>query len=174
MYALVVYESMAGNAARAIAEAVARGLADGMRAEVAEAASAPATIGEDVGLLVVGAPAYAFWMSGASTRRSAARQAGGASPGVQGCGVREWLGVLRTSSASLEAVAFDVRVARPRLPGSAARGVIRRLRRAGVRPAGPAWSFYVTGTRGRLVAGELGRAREWGQSLAASHAVRVP
>ncbi|MDA0634198.1 flavodoxin domain-containing protein [Nonomuraea sp. MCN248] len=170
MHALVVYESMYGNT-RQIAEAVAEGLAERMRAEVVEVGSAPGIIDEDVALLVVGGPTHAFAMSRAATRRSAADDApqGLVSRGI---GIREWLSGLRTGSARLAAAAFDTRVAKPRLPGSAARGAANRLRRLGVRSAAPAHSFYVSGTKGPLVAGELDRAREWGETLASSFAVR--
>lgn len=169
MRALVVYESMYGNTRR-IAEAVAEGLAGRMRADVIEVGSAPAAVGEDVALLVVGGPTHAFAMSRATTRQSAAQDA---PDGLvsRGDGIREWLSGLRTGSARLAAAAFDTRVAKPRLPGSAARGAARRLRRLGVRSAAPAHSFYVIGTRGPLVDGELDRAREWGETLAASFPV---
>ncbi|MEU5868248.1 MULTISPECIES: flavodoxin domain-containing protein [unclassified Nonomuraea] len=170
MKALVVYESMYGNTER-IAQAVAEGLATRMRAEVAEVGSAPGHVGGEVALLVVGGPTHAFSMSRASTRDSAAQQAGG--PLVsRGRGVREWLATLSTSSAGLCSAAFDTRVARPRLPGSAGRAVAKRLRRLGVRLVVPPRGFYVAGTQGPLVPGELERARQWGESLAAS--VRVP
>ncbi|MED7923742.1 flavodoxin domain-containing protein [Nonomuraea sp. LP-02] len=170
MYALVVYESMYGNT-RAVAESIAEGLASAMRAEVAEVATAPDVVGADVGLLVVGGPTHAFGLSRVSTRQSAAQQAEGGPLVSGGRGVREWLAALRTSSATLDAAAFDTRVAKPRMPGSAAQGVARRLRRAGVRLACPARSFYVEGTLGPLVPGELDRAREWGESLARAHSV---
>ncbi|MEU1722991.1 flavodoxin family protein [Actinomadura sp. ATCC 39365] len=169
MKALVVYESMYGNTER-IAQAVAEGLATRMRATVAEVGSAPAHVGDEVTLLVVGGPTHAFSMSRASTRDSAAQQAAG--PLVsRGRGVREWLASLSTSSAGLCSAAFDTRVAKPRLPGSAGRAVAKRLRRLGVRLAVPPCSFYVTGTQGPLVPGELERARQWGESLAASFPV---
>lgn len=169
MEALVVYESMYGNTER-IAQAVAEGLATRMRAEVVEVGSAPARVGEDVRLLVVGGPTHAFSMSRASTRQSAAQQATG--PLVsRGDGVREWLAALRTSSAGLGSAAFDTRIAKPRMPGSAARGVARRLRRLGIKVAAPAESFYVTGSQGPLVDGEVERARRWGERLAASFPV---
>ena len=89
MGALVVYESMFGNT-KAIAEAVAEGLATRMRAEVVEVGSAPAHVGREIALLVAGGPTHAFSMSRASTRDSAAQQATG--PLVSGGrGVREWL-----------------------------------------------------------------------------------
>jgi hypothetical protein len=109
-------------------------------------------------------------MSRASTRRSAAQQA--TRPLVSaGNGVREWLATLRTSSAGLRSAAFDTRLAKPRMPGSAARGIARRLRRLGVMVVAPAQSFYVTGTEGPPAEGELERARQWGESLAASFPV---
>ncbi|MEV4805279.1 flavodoxin domain-containing protein [Nonomuraea sp. NPDC049421] len=169
MRALVVYESMYGNTQQ-VARAVADGLATGMPAEVTEIGAAPAHVGDEVTLLVVGGPTHAFSMSRASTRDSAAQQATG--PLVsKDQGVREWLAALSTSSAGLCAAAFDTRVAKPRLPGSAARAITKRLRRVGVRVVVPPQSFYVTGTQGPLAAGELERARQWGESLAASFPV---
>ncbi|MFI7700586.1 flavodoxin family protein [Nonomuraea sp. NPDC049480] len=169
MHALVVYESMYGNT-KEIAEAVAEGLAARMPAEVVEVGSAPSAVGEEVRLLVVGGPTHAFSMSRASTRKSAAEQA--ERPLVsRGDGVREWLATLRTSSAGLGSAAFDTRIVKPRMPGSAARAVAKRLRRLGIRAVAPAQSFYVSGTQGPLVEGELERARQWGESLAASFPV---
>ncbi|MFI7707455.1 flavodoxin family protein [Nonomuraea sp. NPDC049480] len=172
MDALVVYESMYGNT-KQIAEAVAEGLSCRLRAEVVEVGSAPAQVGPAVGLLVVGGPTHAFSMSRASTRQSAAQQATGPliSPGD---GVREWLATLSTSAAGLGSAAFDTRIAKPRMPGSAARGIAKRLRRLGIRALAPAQSFYVVGTQGPLVDSELERARQWGESLAASLPVTAP
>jgi len=164
MYALIVYESMFGNT-KQIAEAVADGLATAMRTEVMEVGSAPASVSEDLGLLVVGGPTHAFGMSRASTRQSAAQQGRVLS---QGQGVREWLATLGTPSARLASAAFDTRIAKPRMPGSAARGVAKRLRRLGLAAVTPAESFYVTGTQGPLVAGEVERARQWGERLGSS------
>ncbi|MEV0389255.1 flavodoxin domain-containing protein [Nonomuraea sp. NPDC050643] len=169
MDALVVYESMYGNT-KQIAEAVAEGLATRMPTEVVEVGSAPGLVAEEVRLLVVGGPTHAFSMSRASTRQSAAQQAPG--PLVsRGNGVREWLASLRTPSSALGSAAFDTRIAKPRMPGSAARGIAKRLRRLGIRAVAPAESFYVTGTQGPLVEGQLERARQWGEHLAASFPV---
>ncbi|MFF4615523.1 flavodoxin family protein [Nonomuraea jabiensis] len=172
MDALVVYESMYGNT-KQIAEAVAEGLASRVRAEVVEVGSAPDQVRPEVGLLVVGGPTHAFSMSRASTRQSAAQQA--TQPLIStGNGVREWLATLRTSSAALGSAAFDTRVAKPRMPGSAARGIAKRLRRLGIGAVAPAQSFYVTGGQGPLVEGELERARQWGENLAASFPAMAP
>lgn len=171
MYALVVYESMFGNTYK-IAEAVADGLALTMKVEVVEVGSAPTTLDGEVDLLVVGGPTHAFGMSRPSTRQSAAEQA--KRPLVsQGNGLREWLGSVRTGSARLAAVAFDTRISKPRLPGSAARAAGKRLRRQGLRIAAPATSFYVVGTQGPPVSGEIERARMWGEQLASLFATRA-
>lgn len=169
MHALVVYQSMSGNTRR-IAEAVAEGLGSTMEVRLVEVAAAPAVVGDDVALLVVGGPTHAFGMGRGPTRQSVVRQAGG--PLVPpGRGLREWLVGLRTSSPRLGSAAFDTRVVKPRTPGTAARAVARRLRAAGVRMVAPAQSFSVTGAQGRPAAGELERARRWGETLAAVHAV---
>jgi flavodoxin-like protein len=168
MQALIVYESMFGNT-RQIAEAVAEGLRTGATVELVEVADAPARIGGDVGLLVVGAPTHAFSLSRAATRADAADQARAAGlPGPRSTdeGLREWLLGLPVPPW-LPAAAFDTRVRRPLLPGSAAHAAARRLRRAGCHVLDRGRSFYVTGTPGPLVDGELERGREWGRELAA-------
>jgi hypothetical protein len=163
MRALVVYESMFGNT-RVIAEAVADGLSRRMRVDAVEVGAAPAAIGDDVALLVAGGPTHAFGMSRPGTRQDAAKQT---THGLvsAGNGLREWLAALPDGSRRM-AAAFDTRIARPRLPGSAANAAERRLRRLGFRVAAPAKSFYVAGTQGPLIDGEQGRARDWGAHLA--------
>jgi hypothetical protein len=162
MRALVVFESMFGNT-EVVANAIAEGLAGPMQVETVEVGVAAARLGGDVGLLVVGGPTHAFGMSRAGTRQDAARQA---SAGLvsTGIGLREWLGGLQRSTG-VAAAAFDTRISKPRLPGSAARAAEKRLRRLGFRIAAPAASFYVEGTTGPLVGGERERARRWGELL---------
>lgn len=63
---------------------------------------------------------------------------------------------------------FDTRVVTPHLPGSAARAADRKLKHRGFRHVAPPETFYVTGTTGDLVDGELTRAAEWGESLLTS------
>ena len=82
-----------------------------------------------------------------------------------GDGLREWLGALTGGSRAVAAAAFDTRIDKPRIPGSAAHGAEKRLRRLGMRMLIPAASFYVTGTSGPLVDGERERARRWGELL---------
>jgi hypothetical protein len=166
--ALVVYESMFGNT-QAIAQAVADGLSTRCETELVEVSAAPTVIENDVSVLVVGGPTHAFGLSRSSTREDAAKQVDGplVSPGV---GLREWLDGVRTPRAPAIAAAFDTRIDKPRVPGSAARGAERRLRRRGFRVSARAESFFVSGTKGPLIAGEIDRARAWGAHLAATSA----
>ncbi|QBI20086.1 flavodoxin [Egibacter rhizosphaerae] len=163
MSVLVVFESMYGNT-EAIARGIAAGLADRAAVRIQEVGAAPAAIPDDVELLVVGGPTHAFGMSRESTRRDAAQRTSEAlvSPGI---GVREWLDALPKLSREVAATAFDTRIAKPRVPGSAARGADRRLRALGFRRIAPR-SFYVGDTTGPLSEGEVERARQWGQRLA--------
>jgi hypothetical protein len=163
MRALVVYESMFGNT-QAIANAIADGLSDRMHVEVLEVGTAaPATIGGDVALLVVGGPTHAFGMSRPQTRQDAAGQAP-AGLVSRGSGLREWLATLQ-APAGIAAATFDTRIRKPRLPGSAARAAEKRLRRLGFRIVAPVASFHVEGTLGPLQEGEQQRARLWGESV---------
>ena len=165
MYALVVFESMFGNTQR-IAKAVAQGLASRMDVRVTEVGEAPGVIGGDVAMLVVGGPTHAFGMSRKGTRESAAQQAADKSLVSPGAGIREWLATVRATHPKVTvAAAFDTRVARPRMPGSAARAAHRRLGKLHFRVMAPR-SFYVMGGQGPLVDGEVERARHWGEQLA--------
>jgi hypothetical protein len=163
MRARVVYESMFGNT-QVIAHAVADGLAQSMSIDLEEVGSAATDIDDDLDLLVVGGPTHAFGLSRERTRESAAAQAveGVVSAGE---GLREWLARVTGGSPGMAAAAFDTRVDKPRLPGSAAHGAERRLRRLGFHIVEPAASFYVTDMTGPLVEGERDRARRWGELL---------
>jgi hypothetical protein len=163
MRARVVYESMFGNT-QVVAHAVADGLAESMNVDLEEVGSAATDVDDDVDLLVVGGPTHAFGLSRERTRESAAAQAveGVVSAGE---GLREWLAMVTGGSPDIAAAAFDTRVDKPRMPGSAAHGAERRLRRLGFHIVEPAASFYVTDTTGPLVEGERDRARSWGELL---------
>ncbi|MBG0816540.1 flavodoxin domain-containing protein [Planomonospora sp. ID82291] len=166
MRALVVFESMFGNT-QTIAEAIAQGLTTRMDVELAEVADAPTAIADDVDLIVVGGPTHAFSMSRPATRQSAAEQA---PDGLvsKGQGLREWLASLDGRPAHTTAAAFDTRVKNPWVPGSAARGAAKHLRRHGFPIVTEAHSFYVAGTSGPLLEGEAERARNWGAELGAA------
>jgi hypothetical protein len=163
MRALIVFESMFGDT-QLIAKAIAAGLSSRVDADVVEVGAAPPALGAEVDLLVVGGPTHAFGMSRPSTRQDAANQAEHSVVST-GIGIREWLHALQHPFRSGAAAAFDTRINKPRVPGSAARGAEKRLRRLGFRIAAPAHSFYVAGTPGPLVKGELERAHRWGREL---------
>ncbi len=159
--ALVVVESMFGNT-RAVADAVAAGLAESVPATVVEVSTAPSRTGVD--LLVVGGPTHALGLSRRATRDDAVRQ-GAVDAGVQ-VGIREWLQDLPDQPGTAVAT-FDTRVRRRGVPGSAARAAMRRLRSRGMRSLHEPQTFWVTTTIGPLAPGELDRARNWGRRLAA-------
>jgi hypothetical protein len=165
MRALVVYESMFGNT-QLIADAIAGGLAQRMRVDAVEVGDAPATLDDDVTLLVVGGPTHAFSMSRPRTRQDAASQAPDGLVSTR-TGLREWLDTLR-APAGTAAATFDTKVSKPHLPGSAARAAEKRLRRLGFRIATPAESFWVSGTLGPLLEGEQDRATAWADQLGAT------
>ncbi len=167
MDVVIVVESLFGNT-REVAEAIAQGLrerAGGAAVGVLPVAD-PAPPLDGVSLLVVGGPTHAFSMTRGSTREDAVRQGAGGDPTL---GLREWIEAAATDLAALAgpAVTFDTRVRH--VPGSAAAGAAKALRRAGAREVDRGESFWVTGTPGPLADGELDRARDWGRSLAERH-----
>ena len=170
MRALVVYESMFGNTKR-VAEAVAEGLSSRLAVDVLEVGAAPSSL-DGFELVVVGGPTHAFGMTRGSTRDDARRQGehSGHPVGSIEIGMRDWLVDVRPGPAGAAAAAFDTRVGKPWMPGSAARGADKLLRRHGFRPVARPETFWVTGTFGPLRDGEVDRARRWGEQLAAAAA----
>ncbi len=160
--AVVVYESMFGNS-KAVADAVAAGLAELLAVETVAVGEAAEDLGGDGVLLVVGGPTHAFSMSRASTRESAVQQHG--APGPAGPGIREWLEGFEAADGLL-AAAFDTRIKKKFVPGSAASSAEKRLRKVGCRIVMPAESFWVSDMAGPLLDGELERARAWGRAVA--------
>ena len=166
---LVVYESMFGNT-KAIAEAIGEGLAPVGSVTVVEVGAFAATpagraISNEVELLVVGGPIHAFGLSRPSTREEAAKKSPDGSVISDGEGLREWLGALSLPDVGAKIATFDTKVARPKLPGSAAKAAEKQLRGLGGKPVARPRTFWVTGYTG-LVAGELDAARAWGGELA--------
>jgi hypothetical protein len=159
--ALVVYESLFGNT-KMVAEAIADGLRTAMDVDVRhvgdvwEADTA-------VELIVVGGPTHALSMSRASTRADAVKQGAPRGPDV---GIREWLVDLAPSPSRPLLATFDTKVLRARRMPGAARAAARGGRRRGFKLAARPASFWVGGTPGPLLEGELERARAWGTTLA--------
>lgn len=161
--ALVVVESMFGNT-RAVADAVAEGLAEQVEVSVVDVGAAPVAVDRELDLVVVGGPTHAFGMSRPSTRESALAQ-GAPETATAGAGIREWVAGLPHDSTAAVAT-FDTRIKKPGVPGSAAKAAGRRLRHAGLHLVDEPHSFWVKDTDGPLLPGELDRAREWGRHLA--------
>jgi hypothetical protein len=162
-HAVVVYESIFGNT-KAVTDAVVAALAERCEdVRAVEVGVAPQRLdGEDL-LLVVGGPTHAFSLSRPQTRETAREQAGGDSVSA-GIGLREWLAELEVP-AGTRAAAFDTRIKKKFVPGSAARSAEKRLRRLGVTMAAPPESFWVADVSGPLLEGERERARAWALTL---------
>jgi hypothetical protein len=164
--ALVVYESVFGDA-RTIAHAIAEGLSAFLIADVLATFEAPAEVGPDVGLLVVGGPNHALGMPRPSTREGAVTQHGAVIPDTA-TGLHEWLQSVRVPRTGLAAAAFDTRSSGHRVlvkMDHAARTEEKLLGKLGAMIAAPAEHFFVADTKGPLVDGEEDRARDWGRFL---------
>jgi len=160
--ALIVVESMFGNTMR-VAEAVAEGLSGHLEPEVVLVSDASESR-TDLHLVVVGGPTHAFGMTRQQTRADAVKQ--GAPPGGTGGGIREWIAGLPHGRGEVAVATFDTKIAKARrIPGSAAHGAARALRRRGYRLVSGGESFYVGDVKGPLLDGELDRARRWGAQL---------
>lgn len=163
---LIVVESYWGNTAAA-ASAVASALeVRGIGARVVAAEGAPDVLTDDIAVLLVGAPTHNLSLPGEASRRIA----GGRGVPTPSSGVREWIGRVRIES-SPATYAFDTHTSG--FSGSAARAIVKRLRRRGV-AAAVGERFLVTGEPPALRAGELDRARSWGQTLQVGPAGRLP
>ena len=163
MKALLVYESLFGNTEQ-IARSVAEGLARRLPVETVRVGEAPLTLGSDISLVVVGGPTHAFGHSRVDARAVPAERVNGVV--THGRGLRDWLEALHVGASGVAAAAFDTRVNRPRLPGSAARAADRQMRRQGMHPIVVPHSFHVRGTTGPVVEGESDQARRWGEQVA--------
>ena len=157
MRALVVYESLWGNT-ETVARAIAEKLVDLGTIDVMDSDDAPTSV-DDYDLVVVGGPTHAFSMTRASTRAEAVRSH--AAPNEPTRGIREWLNEVSRPATMIPAVAFDTRVDKPRLPGSAAKSAKHELRSLGFDTSVKQVTFRVHGYEGPLLDGELDRARAW-------------
>jgi len=169
MHVVVVYESMFGNTEEA-ARAIALGLSSAASVDLYDVSVAPTIIGSDVDLLVVGGPTHGFGSIHPQTSADATSRT--TRPiASQGDGLREWIAQLDVVPGTLVA-AFDTKMARPRLTGSAARRALSRLHHRGAEAVSTPMTFHVDGTTGPLLEGELDRATLWGHALAQRAPVR--
>lgn len=164
MRALVVYESLWGNTEK-VARVVADVLAGKGAVDVVDSDAAPASV-DGYDLVVVGGPTHSFSMTRAATRAEAFKSH--SAPHVPARGIREWLDELDRLTSVIPAVAFDTRVDKPRLPGSAAKSARHELRSLGFQTSLKQETFRVHGYEGPLVDGELERAKAWAEEIIAS------
>jgi hypothetical protein len=163
MTVLVVAESYFGNTLT-ITQAIASGLARPLGLDtitVVRPCQAPHELPPDVDLLLVGAPTHEFSLPKAQSRKQAGEKGATAGDSV---GVREWLQQV-TPRADLRVVTFDTSIRMRLMPGSASKAAFRALKKRGFRSAERGQSFYVAGTAGPLVDGEVQRAEAWGIQL---------
>lgn len=159
MTAWIVVESMYGNT-RKVADVVADGLRERMPVEVVDVNDAHLVVPDDVTLVVVAGPTHMLGMSRPRTRHEA-KKAVAYDEG--GTGIRDWLEVASMRSG-LPAAAFDTKVDRL-TAGSAANAASRRLRRLGCTVIAKPRSFFVEGTEGPLLSGEVEHARQYASEL---------
>jgi len=163
MKAAIVYESSFGNTRR-LAEAMGEALAHhGADVTVCSVDERLPRV-DDLDLLVIGAPTHVHGLSSARSRQSAVEH-GAEEPGP-GIGVRGFF-EKHPPLLGVRAAAFDTRYDRPVfVVGSAARGIAKRLERAGAELVAPPESFFVDAKSSTLLFGELGRASTWAKQLA--------
>jgi len=157
--AVVVYESLWGNTA-AIARAIAEGIGEGAEALSTGEATAERVAGAD--LVVAGAPLLGFSLPTEQMRDSIRSQPQGKPADLSSPSLRSWLEVLPVASG--RGAAFETRIWWS--PGSAVKTILAGLEKAGYGTGGTAERFIVTGRYGPLKAGEVERARAWGEMLA--------
>lgn len=170
MTAFVVYESEFG-ATRLIAEAIATGLGAYVPVELVNVHQVDTTDLSRDDLLVVGAPTHGRMLPSAASRSDAAAHSSAdwrshrLEPDPFAVGVREWLASLTVDATHCAAFTTRAHMARV-LSGSAAPGILRRLKKAGGRAFAESADFLVD-KQGELVVEELERALDWGVALGA-------
>ncbi len=170
MKAIVVYESLWGSTA-AIARAIAAGI--GPDAIACSTADATPDVVAKARLVVAGAPVHMMGLPKAKTREKARTRytaEGGPAPDLSYPAMRDWLKGLKRAEG--KAAAFDTRDP-AQWGGAAGARILRGLKRAGYSPTGEPAVFHVADRTviptpdGALLPGEVERARQWGEQLAA-------
>ena len=159
MKAMVAYDSAYGNTEQ-VARAIGSALASQEDVETVRVGDITPERLAGISLLVVGCPTQKFSPTGATTRllKSIPKD------GLKGVKVAAF--DTRFTVAEIEKVkvlAFLVR-----LFGYAAEPIADRLRKKGGELAVPPEAFYVSGTEGPLLEGELERAEDWAKQILAA------
>jgi flavodoxin len=146
MNTLIVYDSQYGNT-ELIANEIGKTLSPLGSAKATRVDAVRASDLADVELLFVGSPTQGWRPT----------------PAIQSYLASSAANQLR----NIRVVCFDTRFQKPRwLTGSAAAVMAKRLRTRGVVPVTEPMSFFVEGTEGPLLNGEVERARTWAMSIA--------
>jgi hypothetical protein len=151
---------MFGNT-RAVAAAIADGIAAHMPVETLEVAAAPVALPDDVALLVVGGPTHAHGMTTPRTRTDAGERAGERLVS-RGQGMREWLRVSVRSRSRRGGVRH--RIKGPGCSGAGRQGAAKALAAAGFRQRRPVAATGRPAMFDRLLAGRLDRRGGGGAS----------
>jgi len=159
MEAIVAYDSAYGNTEQ-VAHAIGSALGSQKDVETLRVGDLTPERLSGISLLVVGCPTQKFSPTGATTRllKSIPKD------GLKGVKVAAF--DTRFTEAEIEKVkvlAFLVR-----LFGYAAEPIADRLQKKGGELAVPPEAFYVTGTEGPLLEGELERAEDWAKQILAA------
>ncbi|HZC04920.1 MAG TPA: flavodoxin domain-containing protein [Ktedonobacterales bacterium] len=146
MNTLVVYDSQYGNTER-IAEGIGETLSALGRARVLRVDSVRSTDLENVEMLFIGCPTQGW-------RPTAATQT--------------FLGTMSPEALrDIRVACFDTRFQKPRwMTGSAAGVMSKRLRERGIALSVAPESFFVDGSEGPLLNGEVERAKAWAMGIA--------
>jgi flavodoxin I len=159
MKAMVVYDSMYGNTEK-VAQAIGHALGAPEEVETVRVGDAKPEQLAGVTLLVVGSPTQRFSPTPATTAFLK--------------------GIPKDGLAGVKVAAFDTRITEVeieririlsfmvRLFGYAAEPMAKRLEQKGGALAVPPEGFYVGGTEGPLLEGELERAAAWARQIAAA------
>ncbi len=156
MNALIVYDSAYGNTEQ-IAQAIGRGLEAGAEVKALQVTDVKPQHLTGLTLLVVGSPTQKFSPLPPITAFLKGIPANGLT------GVRVAAFDTRMTPEEVERIrilAFFVR-----LFGYAAEPIAKRLQKKGGQPVAQPVGFFVGGTEGPLIDGELERATDWGRQL---------
>lgn len=156
MNVLVAYDSQFGNTQR-VAEAIGETLGRTHAVEVLHVSNVTFEDLQNLDLLVVGSPTQRFNPTAGATTFLKNLPAG-ALAGVRVAAFDTRLTVEEIES--IRVLAFFVRVF-----GYAAKPIANQLEKKGGKLALPPEGFYVEGTEGPLVEGELERVRSWAKKL---------
>jgi flavodoxin I len=159
MKAMVVYDSMYGNTEK-VAEAIGKALGPQEDVEIVQVGEVKPEQLAGATLLVVGSPTQRFSPTGAITQFLK----GIPKNGLEGIKVAAF--DTRFTVSEIEKIgilAFFVRIF-----GYAAKPIADRLGQKGGELAVPPEGFYVGGTEGPLLEGELERAADWAKEIVKS------